>query len=191
MSIGDLFFMVCFLALVVAVMRLGVLAVRGRWDGVRRSGSRVAALVVAYFAVLVVVSLATPRRWVALGEEQRFDDLAFAVDRAESAAGHWRLQVRVANHGRGRGQRARDADVALVAADGRSFACTVEPSARPLTSMVQAGESFETAVSVDVPEGATIVGADVIHGSGPPGWFIIGDRGSFLHQRPLVRLGTR
>jgi hypothetical protein len=187
-SLGDLTFITCFLTFVVASVRLVILAARRRWADVRRAGLHLAAATAAYLAVVAVVSLATPRRWVALGEEQRFDDLAFAVVHAEASSGHWLLQVRVANHGLGRAQRARDAGVALVAADGRRFPCTCEPSGRPLTSVVQAGESFTTTVTVDVPEDAAILGADVIHGAGPPGWFIVGDRGSMLHSRPLVRL---
>jgi hypothetical protein len=188
-NISELFFILCALAFAIAVVRLVLKIVRRRWLEARRLGVRLAAATLGYLSVVAIASAATPRRWVNLGEEQRFDDWALTILTAERSPEGYRLTIRVANRGRGRAQSAPDADVLLVAADGRRFECRPAPGERSLRSVVQAGESFETVRVFDVPRDAALLGADVVHGAWPE-WFIVGDRGSIFHRRPLVRLGS-
>jgi hypothetical protein len=187
MNLFELVFLLLVLGLVIGLVRLTVHVARRKWRDARRLALSLAGVVVVYLAVVVLVSLATPREWVAIGEEQRFDDWCVSVDRVERIAGRYRLDIRVASRARGRPQRAADAQVVLVAADGRQFGPVPAPSERSLQSVLQPGESFVTVRDYDVPADASILGVDVIHGAWP-GWFIVGDRGSILHQRPLVRV---
>jgi hypothetical protein len=186
-NLAELVFILLSLGLVVALGRLAVHAARRRWREAGRLGLRVAGAASTYLAIVVAVSLATPREWVALGEEQRFDDWSVAVQRVERVGGRYRLSIRVANRGRGRPQRAADAQLRLVAADGRAFEPIAAPGERSLRSILQPGESFETVREYDPPADASILGVDVVHGAWPE-WFIVGDRGSLLHRRPLVRV---
>jgi hypothetical protein len=185
--VQDLVFLAAALGAVVAVIRVVALAAFGRVHEARRVVRRSLTVAAAYLAVVAAVGLLTPRRWLRVGEEQRFDDWALTVLRVDHVAGRYHVVVRVANHGRGRAQRAADADLRLVAADGRQFAPRAAPGTRSLRSVLQPGEAFDTGRDFDVPDDAVVVGLDVIHG-GWPGRFIIGDRGSLFHKRPLVRI---
>lgn len=187
MKLADLVFLVMFLAGGVTLVRLLLHVVRRRWREGRRLGLRLAGVSLVYLGLVVAVSLATPRRWVAVGEEQRFDDWSLTVERVEVVEGGYRLGLRVANRGRGRSQRAADAAVELVGADGRRYVSAAAPAARSLQSVLEPGESFLTVRTFEVPANASIIGADVMHGAWPQ-WFIVGDRGSLLHRRPLVRI---
>lgn len=186
MKLADLVFLLALLGVMVALVRLAVYAARRQWRDVRRLGMRLTGFTLAYLAVIVVVSLATPRRWVALGEEQRFDDWSLTILHVRGIDGHYELTMRVANRARRSAQRAADAAVLLVAADGRTFEPLPAPTERSLQSVLQPGESFDTVRRYDVPTNASIIGIDVVHGAWPE-WFIVGDRGSLLHRRPLVR----
>jgi len=186
-KIQDLLFIVIVLGTVVALLRAAVFALRHRGAQSLRILRHTAIFVAAYVAVVIGVSLLTPRHWIEIGEEQRFDDWALTVTAVTHSAGHYRVDVRVSNHARGRPQRASDAALLLVAADGRTFRPLDAPGARSLQSTLQVGESFDTTREFDVPPTARIIGLDVIHGAGP-GILIIGDRGSPFYKRPLVRI---
>lgn len=187
MRIGDLIFIVGVLALLVAVARAIGYTVGRRWADARRILARAFVVALVYLAVVVGVSLVTPRPWIGVGEEQRFDDWALTVTGVERTERGYRVSLRVANHGRGRTQAALDAAVVLVTLTGDRIAALAAPSERSLRSKVPAGDSFETFREFDVPAGVVVRGLDVLHGAWPA-WFIIGDRGSLLHRRPLVRL---
>ena len=187
MKIQDLLFIVIVFGTVIALLRVGIAAVRGRGTHARHILRHTAIFLAAYVAVVIAVSLATPRRWIEIGHEQRFDDWAITVTSVVHTATHYRVDVRVSNHARGRPQRASDAALSLVAADGRTFPAHDAPQERSLQSVLEVGESFDTAREFDVPADARIIGLDVIHGAGR-GLLIIGDRGSPFYKRPLVRI---
>lgn len=187
MHLQDLLFIVVFLGTLVALLRAGAAALRRRWPEARRILARTTVFIAAYLAVVIATSICTPRRWISLGEEQRFDDWALTVLRVQHRATRFHVEVRVASHARGRPQRAADAAIVLVARDGRTFWPLDAPNARSLQSIVQPGESFVTGRDFRIPPDAGIIGVGVLHG-GWPALFIIGDRGSLFHKRPLVRI---
>lgn len=174
------------IGLFAATARAVWLVLRRRWGEARRITARTGAVVAAYLLVVAVVSLATPRRWIAVGEEQRFDDWSLTVTSVSRVGRGYRVGVRIANRGRGRPQRAADANVLLVAVDGRSFA-PINAGHQSLRLALQPGEARDTELNYGDVGDAPLLGADVIHGAWPQ-WFIIGDRGSLFHARPLVRL---
>jgi len=183
----ELAFIVVCLGSAAATVWAGLLTLRRRRPQARRVLGRTASFLSAYVAVILLASVAAPRQWIALGQEQRFDDWAVTVRAVARSDQHYRVDLRVSSHARRRPQRAVDADVRLVAADGRSFAPQEAPGERSLQSVLQPGETFDTVRTFDVPPDADVIGLDVIHG-GWPGLFVIADRGSLLHKRPLVRL---
>ncbi len=187
MKFADLVFLIVLLGIVGALGRLAYCALRHRWSDVRRIGGRLLVFIVLYLGIVIGVAVATPRHWVAIGEEQRFDDWCVAVLSVDHHERNYRVVIRVSNQGRGRAQAAADAQLLLVADDGRKFAPKEDPDQRSPRSRLQAGEFFETICSYDVPDDARIVGIDVVHGAWPE-LFIVGDRGSLFHQRPLVRV---
>ncbi len=83
MTLFDLLFILATLALVIAVTIAAFHAVRGRWSRALAVLRRVAIAGAIYFAVVVAVSLATPRQVVPLGSPQCFDDWCIAAMRAE------------------------------------------------------------------------------------------------------------
>jgi hypothetical protein len=128
----------------------------------------------------------TPRRWIALHDEQCFDEWCISVVDGHRVHSHYQITLRVASHARRRLQRAADADVRLLDTAGNRY----EPAlttARSLQSMLQPGESFDTLREFGLSSERQALGLDVIHGAWPES-FIIGDRGSLLHKRTLMRL---
>lgn len=154
MSAAELVFILFFLTAAATALRVVARLATRRWRDARRLAAKLGVAAILYLAVVVVVSLFSPRRWVALGEEQRFDDWALTVLRAETTPTGWRLVARVANRGRGRAQSAPDAELLLVADDGRMFAPAAVPAGRSLRSMVAPGDSFETVLGFAVPSGS-------------------------------------
>jgi hypothetical protein len=187
MRIGDLVFLVGALVVLIVLVRIFVCALRGRWNDVQRISLRMSAIMAVYMSIVVGVSISTPRQWIPMGQEQRFDDWCMSVLSATRNQDHYQLAVRVTSRALGRPQRAADADLLLAASDGREVAPSPALDRRSLRSVLQPGESFDTVCDYDVPADARIIGAHIVHGAWPS-WFIIGDRGSLLHKMPLVRL---
>lgn len=186
MSLGDLVFLAAALTLLGSLARVAWHLARRQWTTGRTLVGRIGIAIGLYVAVVGVVSVATPQPWIALGEEQRFDDWCITVASVDHDAGGYRVRARIANRGRGRTQRAADANLVLVAAGGRTF----EPrdgGPDALRVALRAGESRDVDLRYAVPVDTMVIGVDVIHGAWPQ-WLIIGDRGSLFHPRPLVRL---
>jgi hypothetical protein len=187
MKLADFAFIAVAAFSLVVLLRLALQLLRRRWPAARRVGSWWLGFALAYLALVAVVSLATSRQWLSVGEEQRFDDWCLTVLSVDHQGQQFDVVVRVSNRGRGRAQSARDARLMLVADDGREFEAAPDVAGRSLQLTLAAGESFETVCRCVVPAEARIVGIDVVHGAWPE-LFIVGDRGSILHKRPLVRV---
>lgn len=187
MNLAEVAFVAVAVFSLAVLLRLAVELLRRQWPAVRRIGIRWLGFVLAYLAVVAIVSLATSRQWLSVGEEQRFDDWCLTVLSVDHHGQQFDVIVRVANRGRGRAQSARDARLMLVADDGREFEAAPDAAGRSLQSTLAAGESFETVCRCVVPAEVRIVGIDVVHGAWPE-LFIVGDRGSIFHKRSLVRV---
>jgi hypothetical protein len=148
---------------------------------------RFGGFAIVYFSILVGVSLATPRRWVAIGEEQRFDDWCLTVLGIERHGHRYDVDVRVSNRGRGREQAASDAKLQLITSDFRRIEAIADNSPQQLRSTIAAGDSLDVTCRFEIPDDADVIGVDVVHGAWPQ-LFIIGDRGSLFYKRPLVRV---
>jgi hypothetical protein len=78
--------------------------------------------------------------------------------------------------------------VYLTDARGRRYDPLPDPSAIPLDTILQPGESLIVTRRFDVPPGAQGLGLIYTHEGGfPIGWFIIGE-GGWFQKPPIVRL---
>jgi hypothetical protein len=150
-----------------------------------------------YLIALVTVSLMQPQHVVAMGEDQCFDDMCFAVVGVEEVPGFLirdgsrlvRVSVRVSNRGRGKAQSEGLMRVYLVDAQGRRWAESAGVNGVRLTARVAAGDSALSEPVFKVASDATGLELVFSHGSKQPGVLVIGDSDSWLHRRTVVRLG--
>jgi len=193
-TIFDLVFIVVFLAAVVTGAIVAIRLLRGRRREAAGLLRRGAIGLAGYLAVVVIVSLVSPRRVVALGEDRCSDDWCIAV--AEVVKEPWpgdsayRVTLRLSSRARGMPQRETGIAVYLVDEAGHRFDHDAEPSSPPFDVRLQPGEAVTTARRFRVSGQKGSLGVVVAHeGSfGFPGIVIIGDGGSLLHKRAIVRV---
>jgi hypothetical protein len=157
----------------------------------------IAGVWVVYLATLVTVSLVQPQRVVAMGQEQCFDDMCFAVVGAEEVPGFLirdgsrlvRVSVRVSNRGPGRPQSEGLIRAYLVDPRGRRWEESTGVGGVRLTARVAAGDSVMSEPVFKVAGDATGLELVFTHGWKQPGVLVIGDSDSWLHRRTVVKLG--
>jgi len=209
--IFDLVFIVVVVATVVMLAMAAIAGLRGRRQRATSLLLRCGVVSAIYLGGVVVVSLLSPQRVLAIGEDWCFDDWCIAVDSVTFASelgpsGHpvkangvfYVVRLRLSNHARGRPQRATSAAVHLldglghryeVSHDGQSAYEAQDGPTPPLTSTVPIGRSVTTVRLFDLPRDARQVGLTVEHPVGfSPGVFVIGDQASLFHRRTVVRL---
>jgi hypothetical protein len=211
MTIFDLVFLVAVLASVVTLSAAGVLALRGRFRQAAKLLARYGAGVALYLAVLVAVSLVSPQRVLAVGEDHCFDDWCIAVqdvakapqigdgEGAVKAEGvFYVVTLRLSNRARGRPQRASSAGVFLLDGQGRRYGVSLRGQEAfesrgggtvPLTATIPVGGSLRSVQVFDLPSDARDVALTVKQPLGPsPGLLVIGDGGSLFHKPTIVRV---
>jgi hypothetical protein len=157
----------------------------------------IVAVLALYLAVLLTVSLTQPQKVVALGQDQCFDEMCFAVIGVQELPGYLildgsrlvRVSVRISNHGKGKPQSERLIQAYLVDAQGREWAQSTGVSGVRLTARVAAGDSVVSQPVFKVAKNASGLVLVFTHGHRQPGVLVIGDSDSLLHQRTVVRLG--
>jgi hypothetical protein len=154
-----------------------------------------------YMAVLVVVSLVQKQRVVAMGQEQCYDDMCFAVtgvDEVPRFLGRMgmgdgsrlvRVTVRIRNRGRGKMQSEGLIQAYLVDGQGRAWEESRGVNGNRLTARVGPGETVVSEPVFKVAPDATGLGLVFTHGRWQPGVLVIGDSDSFWHRRTVVGLG--
>jgi hypothetical protein len=157
----------------------------------------IAGVWVVYVVALVTVSLVQRQRVVAMGQEQCFDEMCFAVVGVEEVPGFLirdgsrlvRVSVRVSNGGLGRAQSERLMRAYLLDARGRRWEESEGVSGVRLTARVAAGDSVVSEPVFKVAGDATGLELVLTHGWKQPGVLVIGDSDSWLHRRTVVKLG--
>ena len=211
MMIFDLLFIVVFLASVVTLAAAAVAALRGRRRRARSLLVGYGISVAIYLGAVVVVSLMSPQHVLAIGEDRCFDDWCVAVadvtvlrelgqgQRVVKADGvFYVVTLRLANHARGRTQRASSAAVHLIDGSGQTYEVSQRGqeayesehgASAPLTSTLAVGQFLDAVQVFELPADARDVGLTVEHPVGPaPGLFISGDEASLWHRPTIVRL---
>src|ERR1700677_3987434 len=170
--------------------------VAGAWgagQGVGRGGG----VWVVYLTALMTVSLVQRQRVVAVGQEQCFSKMCFAVVRVEELPGFLirdgsrlvRVSVQVSNRGRGGMESEGRMRAYLVDAQGRRWEESAGVSGVRLTARVAAGDSVVSEPVFQVSGDATGLELVLTHGRRQPGVLVIGDSDSWLHRRAVVKLG--
>ncbi len=174
-------------------------AIRGERRRVRRAGAWIVGVWVIYLLVLLLVSWRQPERRMALGEQQCFDDLCFAVQGADEVEGFrargqetarlLRVKVQVTNRGKGRPQGEGLIRAYLVDAQGRRWEEVRGLGGVRLTGRVAAGDSVVSEPVFRVAKDASGAGLVLTHGRRQPGVLVIGDPDSWGHRPTLMELG--
>ena len=152
---------------------------------------------VLYMAVLVAVSTTQPQKVVALGNDQCFDEMCFAVTGMQELSGYLiqdgshlvRVSVRISNRGKKKAQSEPLLQAYLIDKQGRKWAESTAVSGVQLTARVAAGDSVISQPVFRVAKDATGLGLIFTHGQRQPGVLVIGDSDSLFHKRTLGCLG--
>lgn len=194
MTFSDLLFALLFLAGLGSLIVASVTALRGRRARalaiVRRTGV-VAAL---YFAVLILVSALSPQKFLSLGDDQCSDDWCIAVQavgRDTVPTGErYDVSFRLSSRARRVAQRERFVTVYLRDQDGHRYRPAGDASANPFDTLLAPGQTVSVTQRFIVPAQTGIIGLVVAREGGGrfPGCCILGDEGSLLHRRTIVKL---
>ena len=157
----------------------------------------IVAVWVVYIAVLLGTSVTQPQKAVALGQDQCFDDMCFAVTAVQELPGYLvqdgsrliRVSVRISNHGKKKTQSEALIQAYLVDKQGRQWAESTAVSGVRLTARVAAGDSVMSQPVFKVAKDAAGLGLVLTHGQRQLGVLVIGDSDSLLHKRTVVWLG--
>lgn len=157
----------------------------------------VAAVWISYIAILLGTSLRQPQKVVALGQDQCFDEMCFAVTGVQELPGYLiqngskliRVSVRISNHGKEKSQSEGLIQAYLIDKQGRRWEESTAVSGVQLTAKVAAGDAVVSQPVFKVAGDATGLGLIFTHGRRQPGVLVIGDSDSLLHQRTVVWLG--
>lgn len=183
----------------ISVVRLMIAGVRGRRDQVRRISRILALYVLGYAVVLVLVGLAMPRRTLAAGDRQCYDDWCVAAidaapgqaQRVEGCEGPnlWIVRLQVSSDAKRVRQRAADAAALLEDGTARHYRpCgSPDPGGASLRDELGPGESFNVMLAFALPAGRSPAGVVIRHGYFP-GILIIGDDQSLAHRPMLYRV---
>ncbi|HXH42051.1 MAG TPA: hypothetical protein VNN08_25735, partial [Thermoanaerobaculia bacterium] len=137
MSLFDLLFLICFAGLLITAGRIVYLSIRGRFSAAGKTLLRLLTAVAVYVLGLAGVSLAEPRKTVAVGAPQCFDDWCITVEQAtpfdsigttRASGTFYVVTLRVSSRAKGRPQRETDVDVYLIDDLGHRFG--ISPSGR-------------------------------------------------------------
>jgi len=192
------FFDLLFLALVLAgggaLVAAALAVARGRRVTALIILRRLGLAAAAYLGLVVVVSLASPRRVVRIGDDQCSDDWCIAVTDVRRSSGpagaSYEVTFRLAGRARRVAQRERGVRVYL--RDGRGRRYDPDPAVAdvPFDVRLEPLQQVTTTRVFGMPADAPAVGLVVSWGGGIPfpRCCIIGDEGSLLHKRTEVRI---
>jgi hypothetical protein len=184
LKLFDLLFLVLFLVTLIAMIVAAYQSLRGR---IAKAGRVVLGSVIVwaiYLAVVIAVSLSTPRREVAIGEVRCFDDWCVAVA-AMSPGPPFAATLRVSSRGARIRQGAPDTFVYLEDSAGKKIAPRT-CSGPAFATKISSEESYEKICEFGVAAGERIAGLVVRHGSTGPVAVIIGDDAALFHKPAIV-----
>ncbi|HEV2710922.1 MAG TPA: DUF4352 domain-containing protein [Edaphobacter sp.] len=172
------------------------LARRERSKAVRHS-LWIMAIWALYMGTLMSVSLMRPQKVLAIGQDQCFGEMCFAVTEVQELPGYLihddsrliRVSVRISNHGKKKRQSERLIQAYLVDRQGRRWAESTAVSGVRLTVQVAAGDSVISQPVFKVAKDATGMRLVFTHGHWQPRILEIGDSDSLFHKGTVVWLG--
>jgi len=200
----DLFFILLFLATLVALVVVLVMALR-RKPAAKTLLRTLGIVWLVYLSIVFIVAAATPQQIVPFDQDLCFDEMCFAVVQTQTfpqlmsgnqpvrAQGTFYIvTVRVSNHGRGRTESEGGIRPLLWSAGHswptspagqRAWDQTHGPTP-PLTARLAPGESILSDQVFDLPADAAAHALIIDHGF-TPGYFVIGE--SPLFHKPTIQ----
>jgi hypothetical protein len=191
MNLFEPLFLLLALVTVITLVTAAAFALGGRWTRAGRLLRRLGIGAAVYFAVVIAVSIVSPRRVYHVGDTQCFDDWCIAVVDAHRAVGAadapFEVVLRLSNRARGVPMGEKGTVVYLSDARGRRYDPLPDSAAVPLDTRLQPGESVIANRRFEVPRDAQALGLVYTHEGGfPIGWFVISE-GGWFQQPPIVR----
>jgi hypothetical protein len=192
MSCFDLLFLgSCFAALITLIVAAWFI-LRRDFGRAGRTLWKLAVSAGAYFTVVILVSLISPRRVFKPSATQCFDDWCIGVDgcrRVPGAGGvAYSVDLRLSSRARRVAQREKNVSVYLTDDHRSRYDPVAASSASPFDVLLQPQESVIVNRSFLVPAQAKRVGLVIAHEGGfPIGWFIIG-YDTWFRQPAVVQL---
>jgi hypothetical protein len=194
MTAFDLLFLVVALACIGTLISAAIAALRGRNARALAILRRLSIAIAVYLCVLVLVSALTPQRFSTVGAEQCSDDWCIAVQSVRSdtttAGIRYDVTFRLASKARRVAQRERFVVAYLRDERGTRYDPVTDASAIPFDTLLQPGQVVAATRRFLVPTDVKLTGLVIARGGGGrfPGCCIIGDEGSLLHRRTIVKL---
>lgn len=190
MTLFDLLFIVLFLTALGVLAAALIAALRGRPDRALRRLRRLGLGALLYMIVVTVVSVFSPRRVVALGEDQCSDDWCIAVtDIARTGTGAfdtYKVAFRLSSRARRVTQRERFVVAYMRDSAGERYDASPGQGEPPFDASLAAGASILTSRSFAVRAHAVGLGVVVARegGFGFPRCCIIGE--GLFHKPPII-----
>ncbi len=195
MNLFEPLFLLLALTTAATLITAAAFAVTGRWARAGRILRRLAIGAAVYTAVVIAASIVIPRRVFHVGDTQCFDDWCIAVadvHRVPTSAGaRYEVALRLSNRAGRTPMGEKGTVVYLSDGRGRRYDPGPDPSALPLDTRLQPGESAVAIRRFEVPRDAQDLGLVYTHEGGfPIGWLIISE-GGWFSRPPIVRLDQR
>ena len=192
MNLFEPLFLLLALATVITIMTAVAFVVSGRAARAGRIVRRLAIGGAVYFAIVIAVSMVSPRREYHIGDPQCFDDWCITVVGAKrigtSPASAYEVALRLSNRARRTPMGEKGTVVYLTDAAGHRYDPLPDPGVVRFDRILQPGESAVAVQHFDVPRDARNLGLIYTHEGGfPIGWLIISE-GGWFQKPPIVRL---
>jgi len=194
-TLYDLVFLALFVATIALLATAGVQALRRRTQRALATLRGLAVGAVAYFGVIVIVSLATPQHVGRLNDPRCSDDWCIAATgiqrRSASAGDTYEVAIRLWSRAGRVAQREQGVVAYLRDADGRRYESAPQPGDVPFDVRLEPGQMLMTSRTFTVPAGARDLGLVISHEGMPfPGCCIIADENSLFHTKTIVPLAS-
>src|SRR6266568_7679139 len=192
MNVFEPLFLLLVLVTVITLIAAVGMAISGRFARAVRTLKRLAVGVAAYFAVVVLVSIVSPRRTYRVGDAQCFDDWCITVTDARWTATPpgtaYEVVLRLSSRARRTPMGEKGTVVYLTDIRGLRYDPLPDQAAVPFDTKLPPGGSVVATRHFDIPRDARGLGLVYTHEGGfPIGWFIISE-GGWFQKPPLVRL---
>jgi hypothetical protein len=181
-GIFDLVLIFTVLASIATLIAVAVVAVTGRFALAGRMLFGWGLCIAAYLGIVVIVSLFTPPRLLAIGENACFDDWCVAIDHVEKTHAPeaetqtYAVTFRLSSRARRVRQRERNFVPYIRDADGRRYDTSLVTMGEPFDVELGPGQSVRTTRIYQLAATAQNPQLVLAHEGGfPIGWFIIGE----------------
>jgi hypothetical protein len=190
MTLAEPLFLVLALGTIVALLVACGLALAGRHRRALRILARLGACAAVYLAVVILVSIVSPRRIYHRGDTQCFDDWCIAVvgSGQDSPRDPYIVTLRLSSRAKRVPMGEKGTVVYLEDGSGRRYDPVSRPDDIPFDILLQPGDSVTTSRAFDAPITARGLGLVYTHEGGFPIWWLIIGEGGWLSKPPIVRL---